>query len=354
VLLRSIEKNLEYDGFFLPKHKLPYPRTDWFRNTAVISPDSVFINVQQTPTNQNRQALTNGFYISNDSAHAYAAFFTRKRNGSDPELMKVEGVLYYDEKDKEFRLGSSEKLFKEGLKGNTLRVNEGKQTTTGEGRFKFGYETGKFEFITAGTATLNASDTSFSMHLAALLNFPIPSSALKLMYDSLYNQSDNGEAPSFKADFMKKAVAEWVDDKNIVKATDEIDDNNVKLIPELQKTIFISELKMKWNPASRSLISIGNIGINSLEKFRLERMVKGRLEMTKRRSGDDFVLYIESPQNGSWYFFKYQRNILYVVASDALFNQYIKDNIDKLSKDEFKLRQANIADRNRYVKAMKK
>ena len=354
VLLRSIEKNLEYDGFFLPKHKLPYPRTDWFRNTAVISPDSVFINVQQTLTNQNRQALTNGFYISNDSAHAYAAFFTRKRNGSDPELMKVEGVLYYDEKDKEFRLGSSEKLFKEGLKGNTLRVNEGKQTTTGEGRFKFGYETGKFEFITAGTATLNASDTSFSMHLAALLNFPIPSSALKLMYDSLYNQSDNGEAPSFKADFMKKAVAEWVDDKNIVKATDEIDDNNVKLIPELQKTIFISELKMKWNPASRSLISIGNIGINSFEKFRLERMVKGRLEMTKRRSGDDFVLYIESPQNGSWYFFKYHRNILYVVASDALFNQYIKDNIDKLSKDEFKLRQANIADRNRYVKAMKK
>ncbi len=128
----------------------------------------------------------------------------------------------------------------------------------------------------------------------------------------------------------------------------------MKLIKELQKTIFISELKMKWNPASRSLISIGNIGINSLEKFRLERMVKGRLEMTKRRSGDDFVLYIESPQNGSWYFFKYQRNILYVVASDALFNQYIKDNIDKPSKDEFKLRQANIADRNRYVKAMKK
>lgn len=354
VLLRSVERNLEYDGFFLPKHKLPYPRTDWFRNTAVISPDSVFINVQPTLTNQNRQALTNGFYISNDSAHAYAAFFTRKRNGSDPELMKVEGVLYYDDKEKEFRMGPTDKLFKDGLKGNTLTVNEGKQTTVGEGRFKFGYETGKFEFITAGTATLHAADTTFTMHLAGLLNFPIPSSALKLMYDSLYNQSDNGEAPAFKADFMKKAVAEWVDDKSRAKATEEIEDNNVKLISDLQKTIFLSELHMKWNASSRSLISVGNIGINSFEKFRLERMVKGRLEMTKRRSGDDFVLYIQSPQNGSWYFFKYQRNILYVVGSDALFNQYIKDNIDKLSKDEFKLRQANIADRNRYVKAMKK
>ncbi|MES2558728.1 MAG: hypothetical protein V4590_03250 [Bacteroidota bacterium] len=354
VVLRSIEKNLEYDGFFLPTHALSYPRTDWFRNKAIINPDSVFINLQPTLTNQNKQALTNGFYISNDSAHAYAAFFTRKRNGSDPELMKVEGVLYYDEKDKEFRMGSTDKLFKDGLKGNVLKVNEGKQTTTGEGRFKFGYETGKFEFTTAGTAVLDASDTSFKMHLAGLLNFPIPAAALKLMYDSLYNQSDNGEIPSFKSDFMKKAVAELVDDKFVGRATEEIEENSVKATPDLQKTIFISELHLKWSPVSRSLISVGNIGINSFDKYRLERQVKGRLEMTKRRSGDDFVLYIQSPQNGSWYFFKYQRNILYVVGSDALFNTYIKDNIDKLSKDEFKLRQANIADRNRYVKAMKK
>lgn len=354
VLLRSIERNLEYDGFFLPKHTLAYPRTDWFRNKAIINPDSVFIDLQPTLTNQNKQVLTNGFYISNDSAHAYAAFFTRKRNGSDPELMKVEGVLYYDEKEKEFRMGPTDKLFKDGLKGNMLKVNEGKKTTTGEGRFKFGYETGLFQFTTAGTAVFDVSDTSFRMHLAGLLNFPIPTIALKLMFDSLYNQSDNAETPAFKADFMKKAVAELVDDKAVAKATEEIEENSVQTTLELQKTMFISELNLKWNPTSRSLISVGNIGINSFDKNRLERSVKGRLEMTKRRSGDDFVLYIQSAQNGSWYFFKYQRNMLYIVGSDPLFNTYIKDNIDKLSKDEFKLRQANIADRNRYVKAMKK
>ena len=36
VFLKSILKNLEYDGFFLPQHNMAYPRTDWFRNTAVI------------------------------------------------------------------------------------------------------------------------------------------------------------------------------------------------------------------------------------------------------------------------------------------------------------------------------
>jgi hypothetical protein len=354
LFLKSILKNLEYDGFFLPQHNMAYPRTDWFRNTAVINPDSVFIQVQPLITNQNKQALTNGFYISNDSAHAYAAFFSRKRNGSDPELMKVEGVLYFDEKESEFRMGSTEKLFNDALRGNIIKVNEKKQTTIGEGRFKFGYETGKFEFITGGTATFNASDTSFKMHLAALLNFPLPSSALKLMFDSLYNQSDNAEPPTFKEDFMKKALAEVVEEKAIKKVTDDISDNTLKLVSDLQKTIFFSELNLKWNPTSRSIISDGDLGINSFEKYRLERKIKGRLEITKRRAGDDFVLYIQAPNNGSWYYFKYQKNILYIVASDLLFNQYIQDNINKLSKDEFKLRQANIADRNRYVKTIKK
>ncbi len=354
VFLKSILKNLEYDGFFLPQHNMAYPRTDWFRNTAVINPDSVFINVLPSITNQNKQALTNGFYISNDSAHAYSAFFTRKRSGSDPELMKVEGVLYFDEKEGEFRMGPTDKLFKEALRGNMIKVNERTQNTIGEGRFKFGYDVGKFEFITGGTATFNAVDTSFKMHLAALLNFPIPSSALKLMFDSLYNQSDNAESPTFTEDFMKKALAEIVEEKAVRKVTDDVSDNSLKLVSDLQKTIFFSELNMKWNPATRSMMSDGDMGINSFEKYRLERKVKGRLEITKRRSGDDFVLYIQSPKNGSWYFFKYQKNILYIVASDLLFNQYIKDNLEKLSKDEFKMRQANIADRNRFVKTMKK
>jgi hypothetical protein len=153
---------------------------------------------------------------------------------------------------------------------------------------------------------------------------------------------------------MKKALAEVVEEKAIKTVTDDISDNTLKLVSDLQKTIFFSELNLKWSSISRSLISDGDLGINSFEKYRLERKVKGRLEITKRRTGDDFVLYIQAPNNGSWYYFKYQKNILYIVASDLLFNQYIKDNIDKLSKDEFKLRQANIADRNRYVKNMKK
>src|SRR5690606_28344761 len=109
----------------------------------------------------------------------------------------------------------------------------------------------------------------------------------------------------------------------------------------------------KWNQPTRSIVSEGDMGINSFGKYRFERRVKGKLEIVKRRTGDDFTLYIQSIQ-GSWYFFKFQKGTLYIVGSDPLFNQYIKDNIDKLSKGEFRLRQANISARNQFIRVGRK
>jgi hypothetical protein len=45
-----------------------------------------------------------------------------------------------------------------------------------------------------------------------------------------------------------------------------------------------------------------------------------------------------------------------VLSSDILFNEIIKINIDKVSKEkeDYKIRQANISDRNKFVRAQKK
>jgi hypothetical protein len=68
--------------------------------------------------------------------------------------------------------------------------------------------------------------------------------------------------------YMKKALAEVVEEKAIKTVTDDISDNTLKLVSDLQKTIFFSELNLKWSSISRSLISDGDLGINSFEKYR--------------------------------------------------------------------------------------
>lgn len=352
-LLKSVVKNLEYDGFFLAEHKMLLPRTDWFKNAAVVNPDSVYINVQANLVNQVRQTLSVGMNISIDSTHAYPSFFSRKRSASDQELMKVEGTLFYDEKTNVFKMGAYNKIFKDAPKGNLMVFNEAKKNFYTEGKYKIGFEGSKFEINAAGNASYSYLDTTFNMKLVMLLNFPFPQGAIRVMYDSLTDQSLTANQPEFDPVFLTKALSEVVEERNIKKIKEEIEDNNsIRLINDLEKTIFISDMNVKWNQATRSLVSVGDIGINSFDKYKFERKIRGKMELVKRRSGDDFTLYLQSPQ-GSWYFFKYQKGIMYVIGSDLAFNAILKDQIDKVSKDEYKLRLANISARNQFVKAMK-
>jgi hypothetical protein len=354
-VLTSVVRNLEYDGYFLPIHSLPLPKTEWFRNAAVVNPDSVYINVKSPTKNMLQQTIYNGFNISNDSTHVYTMFFSRKRNQSDPELLKIEGTLFYDEQNKAFKMGSFEKLFNNSHKGNLMLVNEEKKSISGEGRVKLGFETTKFEVSAAGKLNYSLVDTSFKMNLVMLLNFPFPQSALRLMNDTLIEQSMMAEPPQFDGPFLSNALAELVEEKNIKRVVEEIEeDNSIKLINDLEKTIFISEIAMRWNQATRSLQSEGDIGINSFDKYKLERKVKGKMELVKRRSGDDFTLYIQSVA-GSWYYFKFQKGIMYTISSDPLYNNLIKDNIDKISKkDDYKLRLANISAKNQFLRGLVK
>jgi hypothetical protein len=250
-------------------------------------------------------------------------------------------------------MGSYNKIFKESPKGNLMVFNEAKKNFYTEGKYKIGFEGSKFEINAAGYANHSFKDTSFNMKLVMLLNFPFPQNALRAMYDSLTDQSLTASQPEFDPIFLTKALSEVVEERNIKKIKEEIEDNNsIRLINDLEKTIFISDMYVKWNQSTRSLISVGDIGINSFDKYKFERKIKGKMELVKRRSGDDFTLYLQSPQ-GSWYFFKYQKGIMYVVGSDLAFNTILKDQIDKVSKDEYKLRLANISARNQFVKAMK-
>lgn len=354
-LLKSIRKNLEYEGFFLAKHKLPYPKTDWFRNAAEISPDSVYLTVDTMQQNFIRQALMAGINVSSDSTHVYPLFFSRKRNGSDPELMRVSGTLFYDEKHDVFKFGPFEKVFGQGLKGNYMELSEGKRNIYYEGRFRFGLDNGAFGMLAAGNAVYQFADTSFRMNLLMLLDFPFPESALKLMYDTINLQTSGAEPAEFDVPLLTKAVSDLVSNpKTLEMVLDELPDKSLRLEDELRKPIGLSSVSLKWNQPTRSFISEGDINLNSIDKNKIERKLKGRIELTKKRSGDDLTLYMQTSE-GSWYFFKYQRGVLFVLSSDPLFNQYVKENMDKISKKEsnFALRQASYGDRNKFVRNMK-
>ena len=354
-ILHSFDKNLEYNGFFKAMHKQFLPKTDWFKSAATINPDSIYIEATSPITNLNRQTLTNGFFVSNDSSHVYPALFARKRNPTDQELLKCEGTLTYNEKFDELRFGPYAKIFGSGKRGNFMALSENKKIIYGEGKFNFGYATSGFSLNSAGYCTYNLADTTFGMRLSMVLTALIPDIAQKLMVDSLTEQTNSASADYFDKRVIKISLPELVEEKTFKRFGDNMEDElSGKYMEELQQSFFFTDVTLVWNQSKRAFTSQGDLGLRSMNKSLIERKINGKIEITKRRGGDDFVMYLQHA-NGSWYYFKYQKGIMAAISSDLLFNNAIKEGQEKISKikEDYRLRIASISDRNKFVRAQK-
>ena len=97
----------------------------------------------------------------------------------------------------------------------------------------------------------------------------------------------------------------------------------------MRHTLFFTDLKMIWNPFSKSYRSVGEIGLGMMDKTSINRKMKGRIELLHKRTGDVLNIYLE-PDNYTWYFFSYTRGLMQVISSDTKFN----DEINKVKPDK--------------------
>jgi hypothetical protein len=92
---------------------------------------------------------------------------------------------------------------------------------------------------------------------------------------------------------------------------------------ELEHTIVFSDLKLIWNTSTKSYTSDGKIGLSNIYKTQINKMVNGRIEFQKKRSGDILNIYLEIDAN-NWYYFNYQGGLMQAISSDTKFNEIIK------------------------------
>ena len=106
-----------------------------------------------------------------------------------------------------------------------------------------------------------------------------------------------------------------------------------KFPDELKKTMFLTDVKMKWNKETRSYVSYGKIGIGNINKAQVNKYVDGRIEIIKKRGGDILNIYLEIDAN-NWYYFNYTRGTMLSVSSNEAFNTAIKElKPEKRQKD---------------------
>lgn len=314
---------LTFDGYARMNVKCDQLERNWFRFNNEIDPNNINIPVT-APVSDAGGKLFTGIYQASDSARIYAAFLSLKSRANDPEIISATGNLTYDKPTNEFRIATKEKLENPSLPGNSLTFNDTKCVARGEGKLNFGADFGQVKAAFVGNVSKNLNNDSTKFDLLLALDYNFSEEAMKVMTDAILGMATLSPTQDIGRITYEKGLAELVGKDKADKLISEVNlYGSFKKVPdELRHTLFITDLKMVWNPVSKSYRSVGEIGIGMMDKTSLNRKVKGKIEILHKRTGDVINLYFE-PDSYTWFYFSYTRGLMQAIAADTKFNDLI-------------------------------
>ena len=99
----------------------------------------------------------------------------------------------------------------------------------------------------------------------------------------------------------------------------------------MQSTLFLTDVKFKWDAYLHSFISYGTIGVGSIGKTMVNKEAEGKIQLIKNRGlmGDELYIYLAfDPMH--WYFFQYRGGSMLAYSS----NQEFVSSINAVKPDK--------------------
>lgn len=341
---------LEFEGFAKVQVQNPNVVVDWFSINNLFTNDSQYVHFTD-PYNKGRRNVTSGIVFYSDSSDLYTSFFNAKRSLKDKNIFTANGILYYDEKTKEFIAGDPEKVINEGKRGNIIKYNDATGKVYAEGKMDMGLNFGLVDAQAAGTITTDFKKNEYRTDLLMGLQFDLDKDLLEMLGKSVLNSNFNMEDIDFFSEEFQRSIPEFIDpakDKSFVEQMNK--EGTFKRPSDSKFTIFFTDLKMVWDKETRSFRSTGPIGIAYIGNTAVNRLLDGAyLEIGYKKTGDFMNLYIPADDD-NWYYFFYQNNNMQIVTDNKAFMTKLTD-IDpdkrRTKTEDGKIYQYNTGSENR-------
>lgn len=325
VRLHAPEKHLLFEGGVRLVHNCEKVNRNWLKFKSRINPENIEIPVDSFPRSVDNDRLISGLVLVKDSTHVYPVFLSRKQKTGDQELLTSRGILRYDKTKQEYQLSTKEKFGNPALPDDYVAMRQDNCDLTGEGKINFGVDLGQVKMTSYGSASHSISTDKTHFKTMIALDFFLAPEILKHMEETITGTSGLQAADVTSTEYQKaiKAIAGKEAAEKMLK--DMGSTGIIKRLPdELNKTLVLSNVEFNWNTDTRSYLSEGWISISNIGKTPVNKMIKGKFELIKKRGGDILNLYLEVEPN-KWYFFNYMRNIMYVLAADEALNKAIRE-----------------------------
>jgi hypothetical protein len=318
VYLEADKKYLTFDGALKIEHNCDKIEPKWLDFKCEINPNSIYIPVPEQPLDINQSKIFAGLFMYYDSVHIYPAFMTPRKNYSDRNIIPVSGYLYYDKPTQLYKIASMEKLIDREIPGNYLSLHREDCELYGEGKLDLGFDLGLVNVLTAGNLRHNINDNTTTFDVYMGMDFFFDEKIIAIMANEL-DSVPEAPATDLNRATYNRAIIELAGKSGAQAFKDELNlFGTVRSIPdELKHTLVFNDLKLEWNTDTRSYLSVGKIGIGSINDVQINKLVDGLIEIQVKRSGDICDIYLEVDRK--WYYFGYTRGVMQVLSSNKAF-----------------------------------
>lgn len=324
VSLFASKKNLTYHGSTKILHNCEGMPASWLQFKAEIDPKEIYIPIEKKPKDANGKELATGVVLGKDTTGIYPTFLSPKINSSDKDIVAADGYLHYNNEAKEYRISNKEKLQGSIVPGNFISLDDN-CIAEGQGKLDLAMGLGQVDVTTLGAIRHNINNDSTTLDVFLGIDFFFNEEAMRVMAERLANFFPPMD-PIYFDERFELAMMELLGQKETKEKLQELNlYGTFKKVPkQLEKTLFLTDVKMYWNAPTNSWRYKGFIGIGMINGIQINRMVYGMIEFEKKRGRDKFYLYLE-PGADTWFYFEYSNNLMSAISSDPNFNDAIKN-----------------------------
>ncbi len=334
VTVDANEPYFYFQGGVQPLYTCKTMRSTLLNFASRLKPDSLMIPIDFPQRDLNNQWLASGVVISNDSTHLYRSFVSPRFRHLDHDLVRPKGYMTFNNQRGRFIMADSVLFVNTDTVAQRLEFDPRECRLFTEGKIRMPFDLSRVTTNMTGRMQYDEQDSVNMMRGFLDLNFHFSAEAMQFLVQTLLQNPDLVPIEERQENY-KHGLRARLPHLLYERVADQIElFGTVKdPLPQLDATISLSDVLMRWDPENYSYVSVGRLGIGTLMGQRVNKKVNGYIEFIKRNSGDRMVLYIE-PSPGVNYTFTYFGFTMYVTSS----NQEYMKTIRKTPKRKRKLK----------------
>ena len=320
VELISTERFLKFNGGFRINEECLGQEDNWVAFNRFVNPEKILFTIDANTLTLDSAQAQFGLAFSYRLHKFYPLVLQPKESVADQICIESTGILDYDTTKNTFRVGTAERLNGNfDAKGNYVELDNKHCALQGDGTLHLKTKFYRIGFRAAGLFKHLIIPDSTYFRTALILKFHFDQEVLSMMTDSL--RMAQGKVVNMDKSPFRVALRELTDKEtaNRLKVEMSLYGQFNDVPPSLEGTIIFTDVKLRWDPYSRSYLSEGPLGIGFINGKAVNKYMEGKMQIQLGRSGSHLHFYLH-PGGKSWYFFTYSNGIMQSISSDMNYN----------------------------------